>query len=144
MRTTTFGKNLSFIFRLSRFNSSIERKSLGANRKIKDRGFRKLIGHSISAICRGAVVRGISDRTVLNHISRYNYGISFATSFVEGEHLAKYKVEDSDFPGNYRVFQMQWYLKRVGAILENHKHILIWLVILKFRVKALPIKSHRL
>lgn len=74
-----------------------------------------LKGYSISAICRGAVARGISDRAVLNHISRYNYGICFAEKFNDSRHGAGHKVEDKDFPGTYQVFLMQWYLKKVSA-----------------------------
>jgi len=110
----------------------------------EDERFQKLTVHSISAICRGAVARGISDRAVLNHISRYNYGLGHATSFVEGEHMVNYKVEDSDFPGAYQVFQMQWYLKRVGAVLEDHKQIMTWSVIQKFRARVLLINNRRL
>jgi hypothetical protein len=58
--------------------------------------------------------------------------------------MAKYKVEDSDFPGIYQVFQMQWYLKRVSAVLEDHKQIMTVRVIQNFRARVLPINNRRL
>ena len=48
---------------------------------------------SWSAICRGAVLKGLGHDLVINHVSKYNYGLSCNEHFVEGEHL-----EEDHFP----------------------------------------------
>jgi hypothetical protein len=80
------------------------------------------LNRAISAISRGAVARGISDRAVLNHISRYNYGIIYAESYVEGKHPVKHKTQDKDYPGTYQVFLMEWYLNK-GQSITNKKPV---------------------
>ena len=99
---------------ISRFNSSTGRE-FGYPYRCKIHQDIRLTFGRISAICRGAVARGISDRAILNHISKYNYGISFAEAFTDGQHPREQMVEDNDFPGTYQVFLMNWYLKKVNA-----------------------------
>jgi hypothetical protein len=59
---------------------------------------------------------------VLNHISRYNYGIIYAESYVEGKHPVKHKTQDKDYPGTYQVFLMEWYLNKVIARFKDPIH----------------------
>jgi hypothetical protein len=73
----------------------------GANKFLKEELQKTFTGITIqqpkdawSAICRGAVLKGMSDETVVNHISKYAYGISCRRAWIEGEHLQEDKQWD--------------------------------------------------
>ena len=67
---------------------------------------------SWSAICRGAVLKGLGHDLVVNHVPKYNYGILCNYSFVEGKHLQ----EDRVFLELRRIWaarnQTEWFLKK--------------------------------
>jgi hypothetical protein len=70
---------------------------------------------SWSAICRGAVLKGLGHDLVVNHVSKYNYGLLCNEPFVEGKHLQKDRV----FLELPRIWvardQMEWFLDKVCA-----------------------------
>lgn len=70
---------------------------------------------SWSAICRGAVMKGLGHDLVINHVAKYNYGVSCSEPFVEGKHLQ----EDRAFHELRRIWvarnQMDWFLEKVSA-----------------------------
>jgi len=91
----------------------------GANKYLKEELQQTFVGIAIqqpkdawSAICRGAVLKGISDETVTNHIAKYNYGISCRRPWVEGEHLENDKQWDANECAWKANNQMSWYIKR--------------------------------
>jgi len=91
----------------------------GANKYLKEELQRSFVGIEIqqpkdawSAICRGAVLKGMSDATVTNHIAKYHYGIKFQEVFVDSKHLSVDKVWDMiecDWKAHN---QMRWYISR--------------------------------
>jgi hypothetical protein len=71
-----------------------------------------------SAVCRGAVIRGVQggDEIVGNHISKYSYGIACFAAWKEGRYLQKDKFFDDQRQSWYAGNQMQWYLNKVEII----------------------------
>jgi len=73
-----------------------------------------------SAIARGAVCKGLSDETVTNHISKYNYGVRFHTDFIEGKH-AECDKQWSTLECMYKAHnQMRWYTCRGDNISKTN------------------------
>ena len=74
-----------------------------------------------TAICRGAVIRGLSDAEiksqtqslVVSRVSRINYGILFTAPFDEEKHDERDRVWDEDELRWRANNQMDWYLKKV-------------------------------
>jgi hypothetical protein len=74
---------------------------------------------SWAAICRGAVLRGLGNQLVVNHISKYNYGITCAPDFQEGYHLEVDRVADAVRQVPVAKNQMRWFLHRVSDPLQS-------------------------
>jgi hypothetical protein len=69
--------------------------------------------YSWAAICRGAVLKGLGNEVVVNHITKYHYGISYSPYFREGKHQEndKYIDEVENVPRARN--QMTWFLNKV-------------------------------
>lgn len=74
--------------------------------------------HSWTAICRGAVLKGMSDETVVNHISKYHYGIHFQEKYNSSKHEEQDKVWDMVECEWKAYHQMRWYISRVSIVFE--------------------------
>jgi predicted adenine nucleotide alpha hydrolase (AANH) superfamily ATPase len=70
--------------------------------------------NSWSAICRGAVLKGMSDETVVNHIAKYHYGIHFQEKYDSRKHEEQDKVWDMVECEWKAYHQMRWYISRVS------------------------------
>lgn len=64
-----------------------------------------------TAICRGAVMKGLGRQLVVNHISKYNYGVLCSQDFDEKKHL-KDKAFNSTRGIWEVVQQVDWFLRR--------------------------------
>lgn len=74
---------------------------------------------SWTAICRGAVLKGMSDETVVNHIAKYHYGIHFQEKYDVRKHEEQDKVWDMVECEWKAYHQMRWYISRV-SIPKSH------------------------
>jgi hypothetical protein len=76
-----------------------------------------------TAICRGAVIRGLSDAEiqsqshslVVSRVSRVSYGMSYRTRFDDDIHHLDDRIWDSQELCWKAENQMHWYLKRVSC-----------------------------
>lgn len=76
-----------------------------------------------TAICRGAVIRGINDAgvnsnkntTIVSRVSRVSYGMKFRTTFDVAKHLEEDKYWDQEVLEWSADNQLDWYLLRVSA-----------------------------
>lgn len=69
-----------------------------------------------SAIARGAVLKGVSDEMVVNHVAKYHYGTGFKTEYDATKHIKDDKEWDEAECCFYATNQMQWYIRRVSFI----------------------------
>jgi hypothetical protein len=76
-----------------------------------------------AAICRGAILKGLGNDLVVNHISKFNYGCVHGQEFIENFHLPvdrKYhKVRCVWIADN----QMRWFLHRVSIPNKNIRNL---------------------
>jgi hypothetical protein len=73
-----------------------------------------LIGTSSwAAICRGAVLKGLGNDLVVNHISKYSYGCVYAPEFIENEHLKEDRFWDEIRCVWKADNQLRWFLNKV-------------------------------
>jgi hypothetical protein len=81
-----------------------------------------------SAVCRGAVHRGVQggDQIVINHISKYSYGVPFEAAWVEGKFQEDKdkKQFDSRRLDWVATNQLEWYLKKVRISLPQYLHVI--------------------
>lgn len=76
-----------------------------------------------TAICRGAVIRGLSDMDVrsavssmiVKRVSRYSYGIAATDEYIEGQHDVMDRAWDPVEGMFVARNQMDWYLRRVSS-----------------------------
>ncbi|KAF4630724.1 hypothetical protein G7Y89_g7418 [Cudoniella acicularis] len=98
----------------------------GGNKYLKQEMVRSFPGVEIrqppraqTAICRGAVLRGFRSDFVVNHISKYNYGVVHEARFIEGHHNIQDKKYDRYLEAWYAKNQIKWFLKRGDDVDKN-------------------------
>jgi hypothetical protein len=72
---------------------------------------------SWAATCRGAVLKGLNCELVVNHISKYNYGVLNDPTFDPAKHLEKDKKMSETRHILVAKDQMKWFLYRVSLLL---------------------------
>jgi len=82
---------------------------------------------SWSAVCRGAVCRGLygGNQIVSNHISKYFYGCLFNADWEDG----KFVQEDKEFDQRSQKWisrgQVEWYLRKVRTLQLHLRKIIL-------------------
>lgn len=84
------------------------------------------LGSSWSAICRGAVLKGMNDATVINHISKYHYGIRYEDIFDNRKHNEADKFWDMVECKWKANDQMRWYISRGDNISKTDPIVHHW------------------
>ena len=113
----TCGRNSREALAMLRFNNP-QRRQFHTRLKFQNMW---LISFSWSAICRGAVLKGLGNDLVVNHISQYHYGFVYAPEFDAKVHQTIDRNYDQVRGVWVASHQIQWFLNRVGFI----SHLLI-------------------